>query len=600
MKTQIRILFIMLTTLLIVSCGGDDDDNDTSIIDELEDNSDYSTLLLAIDTAELRETLDDLDATFTLFAPDNDAFAAFLTNENITAEELLASENLADILLYHVIPNDAILAAEAIGSAGNQVVTANMDSIHLSLIGESLLVNLSTVTATDTIVDNGVIHELNGVLTPPADPGEPTLNIVETADEDGRFTTLLAAATAANLAGALSDPDAELTVFAPTDDAFSVLGQGTLNALLDPNNIDELTDILEKHVLNGEVDFFTALTLNGGMVETLDGDMIDIAIIDNMLTVGGANIIIEDLYTTNGIIHVIDAVIAEEMDLPPLSLIDVATNAGTFTTLLAALDEAELTDTLANLESTFTVFAPTDMAFEQLLTEANIDAATLLADPNLSNILLYHVLDSEVDSTTAIGLAGMTPGTLSTDSIGISLNGDVLNINTASVTTPDVMAANGLIHVIDQVLSPPTPTDASGSTIVDVVVGDDRFDVLEAAVIEAGLATALADTDSTFTVFAPTDDAFTALLEALSITQEELLSSDILLPTLQLHVVADVAIGSVSAFAASGTNLITLGDAEVPVSIVDGELTVGGAIVTTFDIETDNGTIHIIDTVITQ
>ena len=600
MKIKFNFLFILLSALILASCGGDDDDNDTSIIDQLEGNLDYSTLLLALETAELTETLADLDSSFTLFAPDNAAFERFLSTQNLTAEELLSDPTLSDILLYHVVGEQEILAGEAIAAAGTQITMANQDQTHLSLIGEDLLINLATVTATDIIADNGVIHEINGVLVPPAEPQQATLNIVETAQQDGRFSTLLAAATAANLSGALADPNADLTVFAPTDDAFAALGAGTINALLEQNNLGELTDILEKHVLSTSVDFFTALTLNNTMIETLGGEMIDIAISDGFLTVGGANVIIQDIVTTNGIIHVIDSVIAEEMDLPPLSIVNVAENAGVFTTLIAALEETELAETLADLESAFTVFAPTDEAFEQLLESLEMEASELLADPNLGNILLYHVLDSEVDSTTAIGLAGTTTATLNPGLIGLSLNGETLNINTASVTMPDVVAANGVIHVIDQVLLPPSPTNAAGSTIADIVVNDDRFEILEAAVIEADLATALADADATFTVFAPTDDAFIALLEALNLTQEELLADDILLPTLQLHVVAGSAIDSINAFAASGTNLLTLGEVQVPVAIINGQLTVGGAAVSTFDIETDNGVIHIIDSVITQ
>ncbi|MFS1983583.1 fasciclin domain-containing protein [Vibrio breoganii] len=273
----------------------------------------FTTLVAAVQQAGLVETLSDPNAELTVFAPTDAAFEKFLMENNLTADELLGSPDLADILTYHVYAGE-VDAATAIGLAGNTVGMFNGDNVALSLSGDNLLVNTSTVTATDIITGNGIVHVIDAVLVPPADMGEPTSNIVETAVNDGRFTVLVQALITANLDGALADENETYTVFAPTDDAFA--------ALLAELNIDaatllanpDLTNILLNHVIQGAaVDSVTAMSLNGTNATTMAMKEIAIAIDDetDTLTVGGSNVIIRDIYTTNGVIHVIDAVIID-------------------------------------------------------------------------------------------------------------------------------------------------------------------------------------------------------------------------------------------------------------------------------------------------
>ncbi|MFT5082659.1 MAG: transforming growth factor-beta-induced protein [Lentisphaeria bacterium] len=596
-----KIMALLAITFILGACSGDDD-NDThvveqkSIVDVATENGSFTTLITALQTTGLDETLADLDATFTVFAPTDAAFA--LLGEDAINALLADSDALSDILLYHLILASEVDSSAAIAAAGSKIDMANGDQASLSLTGDLLNINLSKVTIADVMADNGVIHIIDAVLLPPAEAGEPTLNIVETAIEDGRFTTLVAALGAADLATALANPDADFTVFAPTDDAFDALGQGTTNALL--ANIPELTTILQKHVISGaQVDALTAMTLNGSEATTLGGDSVDIAIVDGQLTVGGTNVIITDIYTTNGIIHVIDAVIAEPGDLPPLSLIDVATNAGSFSTLLAALDAADLNDTIANLDASFTVFAPTDEAFAALLSILEIDAETLLTNPDLSDILLYHVLSGEVNSGAAIAAAGTAVPTLNTDAIGISLNGETLNVNTATVTTADVAAANGIIHIVDQVLLPPAEApDMPTANIVETAVAAGNFTTLVTALQAASLDSVLADEMGEFTVFAPTDAAFDLLgSEAIAGLLADIPS---LTDILELHVISGLSVDSVSAFTLTGTSVETVGGEMISIAINDGELLIGGSVISTYDLYTSNGIIHVIDTVITQ
>ena len=188
------------------------------------------------------------------------------------------------------------------------------------------------------------------------------------------------------------------------------------------------------------------------------------------------------------------------------TVVDAAVANGSFTTLVAALQATGLDATLANESASFTVFAPTDDAFA-LLGQDTIDA--LLEDTEtLSKILTYHVLDSEVDATAAISAAGTKVTTVNGSDVGLSLDGDNLLVNTATVITTDIETDNGIIHVIDAVLMPPAEMMESSMNIVETAVANGSFTTLVTALQQAGLDSVLANEDETFTVFAPTDAAF--------------------------------------------------------------------------------------------
>ena len=138
----------------------------------------------------------------------------------------------------------------------------------------------------------------------------------------------------------------------------------------------------------------------------------------------------------------------------PGTIVDVAVGAGSFNTLVAAVTEAGLVDTLAG-DGPFTVFAPTDDAFAAALDALGLTAEELLASPDLADILTYHVIAGEVDAATAISLDGQSADTVNGAPINITVADGNVMINDATVTTPDVAASNGIIHIIDAVLLPP-------------------------------------------------------------------------------------------------------------------------------------------------
>ena len=279
--------------------------------------------------------------------------------------------------------------------------------------------------------------------------------IVDIAVADGRFDTLVAALQAAGLAETLAG-EGPFTVFAPTDAAFSRLPEGTVEALL--NDIPALTDILLYHVVSGEVLAEQALEL--GEAETLQGQSVEITFDEgNILIPGGlafvndARIRITDIQASNGVIHVIDRVIlpsAEAEEESMGSIVDIAVADGRFETLVAALQAAELVETLSG-EGPFTVFAPTDDAFAKL-PEGTVEG--LLEDiPALTDILLYHVVSGEVLAADVVELESAE--TVLGESVSIRVEDGNVYINDSMVIITDIMADNGVIHVIDTVLLPP-------------------------------------------------------------------------------------------------------------------------------------------------
>ncbi len=324
--------------------------------------------------------------------------------------------------------------------------------------------------------------------------------------EEAEFTTLLTAVQAADPAvlELLSDPEAEVTVFAPTDAAFAALaealGEEAFNAILEDPAL--LTAILQYHVVPGAVPSGdvvamledSAMEMEGDMEEgedmeesedgeemTMDAPSVYVTTAQGIrtqivqgeegITVGGAplNMGMLDIEADNGIIHVVDAVM-----VPPLNTVADTVVASTeaeepqFTTLLTAVQAADpavlelLSDPLANV----TVFAPTDAAFEAVGEET---LGAILEDTEmLTGILQYHVLpqvayDSDVAALLADGPVDVTMADGSTATIEVTEDG-AITIAGATITMTDVETLNGVVHVIDAVILPPEGEETASSS----------------------------------------------------------------------------------------------------------------------------------------
>ncbi|NUP94532.1 MAG: fasciclin domain-containing protein [Planctomycetaceae bacterium] len=273
-------------------------------------------------------------------------------------------------------------------------------------------------------------------------------DIVATAIGAGSFQTLVAAVQAAGLVDTLKGKG-PFTVFAPSDEAFAKLPKGTLESLLKPENRQQLVDILTYHVVPAEVTSAAAMKVDFAQTvlgQALRVEKLDIADGKTVLRIDGATVTAADIACSNGVIHVIDTVL-----LPRKNLVETAKAAGTFKTLLAAAQAAGLVDALSGKEP-LTVFAPSDEAFAKLPAGT---VESLLKPENkekLAAVLKYHVVAGRHLAKDVVTLKEVA--TLNGKHAAIRVDGSGAHIADAKIVATDVLAANGVIHVIDTVMLP--------------------------------------------------------------------------------------------------------------------------------------------------
>jgi transforming growth factor-beta-induced protein len=390
---------------------------------------------------------------------------------------------------------------------------------------------------------------------------------------------LEAAIVEAGLVSALQNPNATLTVFAPDDQAFTNLATalGTnVNGLL---GLPNLQDILLYHVLGAVVP--SSAVVNGSIVQPLSptNTLKITATAGGSVFVNHAQVTAVDLFAANGVVHVLNNVV-----LPVETVADVAIDNG-FTTLVAAVIQAELLPALTNPLSNLTVFAPNNDAFQDLVDEIGVTIPQLLSLPELSEILLYHVLGTEVPSSAVTNGAIVQPlSTLNTLKLTATTSGDVF-LNQAEVIAVDITASNGVVHVIDAVVLPI-------ETVADLAI-DNGFSTLVSAVVKAELLPALSDPFSEYTVFAPTNQAFSDLATALNTDINGILALPNLADVLLYHVVD----GAVLSTQLTNGPVGTLSGEDIIVSLASG-VKINDANVILADVEADNGVAHVLDKVL--
>jgi transforming growth factor-beta-induced protein len=283
------------------------------------------------------------------------------------------------------------------------------------------------------------------------------------------------------------------------------------------------------------------------------------------------------------------AACSNEEEVPVIvsnNIVDVAQEAGSFSILLEAAQKAGLANFLAT-EDDLTVFAPTDAAFTALLSDLGVSSLDDIPAADLAQILSYHVIGSEVRSTDLI--TGYVPTLASFSGNNISMYvmvGDDVTINgSTSVTTADVQADNGVIHVVDKVILPPS--------VVDFALANENFTTLVQAVLKADLVGALSSAGP-FTIFAPTNDAFDALFDQLGISGVDDLTAEQLAPILTYHVVP----GNIVSTDLSNGQVGTLNEgSSLTVDLSNGVM-INESKVIAADIQGTNGVIHVIDQVL--
>ena len=277
----------------------------------------------------------------------------------------------------------------------------------------------------------------------------------------------------------------------------------------------------------------------------------------------------------------------DEMDeVAEKNIVEVAAEAGQFNILIQAAQKAGLAEYLSTTDG-ITVFAPTDAAFEALLTDLGATSLDEIPVADLTNILLYHVIGSKAMSSDL--QTGYLPTLSKSGDNSISMyinltNGVAINKNT-KVTTADVLAKNGVIHVVDKVILPPS--------VVNIALDNDNFSILVQAVVKAGLVDALSGAGP-FTVFAPTNDAFNTLFAQLGISGINDLTAEQLIPILTYHVVS----GNVLSKSLSNGNVETLNEGKNLTVNVNSGVKINSSEVIAADIQGSNGVVHVINKVL--
>ena len=610
MKKLLKIIpILLLTTLFLQSCDKDDDTIITpvtnNIVDIAQSSEDFTSLVAALQKADLVTTL-QTEGPFTVLAPTNAAFSTFLLNNGFGSLDEVPTDVLTKVLLNHVI-SGTVASTDLSTGYTNTLATSSASNSPMSLFVDTSsgvrLNGISSVTTANISADNGIVHVVDAVI------GLPTIATFATSNNAlSNLVDALAYADTGNptvpyistVSDATTGP---FTVFAPTNDAFAdLLTELNATALTDlPTSA--VNDVLLYHIVGANVQ---SGQLTTGTVETLGGnitaDTSNFTLTDPNNRVSNIITSLVDIQAENGVVHVIGKVILPLQQTTTNNIVDVAVGSENLSTLVAALERADLVTTLAN-QGPFTVLAPSNEAFNTFLSDNGFNNIDDVPVDVLNNILRNHVVGGRLESTDlTTGYASTfatTPASDANMSIFIDISNGVKFNGISSVTDADISADNGIVHVVDAVIGLPS--------VVTFAVADPTFSTLVAALTRDDLttdfvgvlSTATGTSPAPFTVFAPTNDAFGSLLSELGIAGLADIDEPTLDAMLKNHVVA-------------GANVLDtdLTD-DMTVTTLGGDITAnvtGGATLTdssgrvsdiiATNIQANNGVIHAINKVI--
>jgi len=433
---------------------------------------------------------------------------------------------------------------------------------------------------------------------------QPSKTIVQVAESQSNLSSLVAALTKfPDLVAVLNGSD-KFTVFAPTNEAFAALlktiGQTSIDDVPEP----VLKSLLQYHVTTGSV---LSTQLKAGNLSTANMESITVAVSPEITLNGSAKVLTADVQASNGVIHIIDNVL-----VPPSmakfvnTVVQPAYFNKNFTTLIAAVTAASpsILETLLN-SSKKTLFAPTNDAFTAAGINSLPDRATLDA------VLAYHLIGSEV-------LSSQLPSNTAPENSAITTlggifylsnrgsNGIFINGNTR-VTTPDIQVGNGVVHVINRTLIPPSKTIAQIATALSTASSGAQFTQLVAALGRVpALLTAASNGAANLTVFAPTDAAFTQLYQALGVSGINDIDLTTLMAVLQHHIISAPTTTTGRIFS---SDLVTASvptlNGNISIDAMTGKVTSGNGTVANIssnpalvNVLGSNGVIHTIDKVL--
>ncbi|MEC8670566.1 MAG: fasciclin domain-containing protein [Candidatus Thermoplasmatota archaeon] len=430
-KFSTALIALLLMTALPLSVSADETKD---IPTNASETGVHDSLVAALTHAGLASTLSG-DGPFTVFAPTDQAFADAgidLASFDTDAE----NATLVDILTYHVVAG-SVMSTDLTDAGTTDAL--NGDKLSFTVTNTEVKVNDAVVTTADVVSSNGVIHVIDKVLTPPVDVyvgdgsmSEPYFEFYTDVDGTNGMTEI--------------------------DISKSYRFQRLNNPSAHPFYIGDSgynTDSSDNLIISGDGTSTTGIS---------DDESFTLFFRDGFT--------IEDTLSYFCTVH--SSMMSDFTLTAPVELVDIpttATSTGIHTSLVAALAQAELVSTLQG-DGPFTVFAPTDDAF----AEAGIDLSTFDTDEEnetLADILLYHVVAGTVMSSDLTD--GMTATAINNDSLRFNVGTDGVVVNDANVTLADVVASNGVIHVIDKVLMPPAdePADepAEPEIVCDATIG---------------------------------------------------------------------------------------------------------------------------------
>uniref|UniRef100_A0A8D3D3Y4 Periostin n=1 Tax=Scophthalmus maximus TaxID=52904 RepID=A0A8D3D3Y4_SCOMX len=395
-----------------------------TIKDVLDVNDELSSFNAAALASGMMDKLDQ-SGHYTLFAPTNEAFDKL--NPGYLERILGDKAVIAALVNYHLL--NSVQCSEAI-MAGTVYETAEGSNIEIGCDGDSLTVNgIKMVLKKDIVTSNGVIHLIDQVLIP--DSAKEVMELV--GESQSTFTDMV---SELGLAAAMR-PQTEYTLLAPLNAAFTNEVMSTEQSLL--------RYILENHILKLKVTL--SELYNGQLLETLAGKLLRVFIYRTAVCIENACMVRGSKEGSNGALHLMNTLIrpAEE------TIYKLLISDGRFKIFLSLMETAGLTDLLKQ-EGSYTIFAPTDDAFDGLSRE---DFALLKSDLNvLRTILLYHLSNGVFING---GLEGGVTNLLKTfqgNNLQVMSVNNSIHVNSVDVPDSDLMATNGVIHVVKNVLYP--------------------------------------------------------------------------------------------------------------------------------------------------
>ena len=424
-----------------------------NIVEVAAKDTTFSLLVAAVVRASTGSTnvanlLSGAGGILTVFAPTNNAFRAIGLS---SADDInkMDPNTLTSILAYHLVPGRVFSSDLSDGATPKTVQGSNV-TIGISGSGATVKgtanATASKIIGVNVMATNGVVHVIDQVLL----PGPGSIAAIVSSDPD--LTLLKSAVVKAGLAATLDGPG-PFTVFAPTDAAFAASGidASVINSLTGP----QLSPILLYHAIPAKILAADVPAGPNAKVTTAGGDSVFVTKNANGVFINGIDVTKADIAASNGVIHEISHVL-----MPPAgNIVQVASGDTSFSLLVAAVVRASTgaTNVAALLSSggIFTVFAPTNNAF-RAIGLPTADAINALDPDALTAILAYHVLGGRIFSSDLTN--GATPATLAGPTVTIGLGGGGASVKgnanstPSNITAANIMATNGVIHVIDQVL----------------------------------------------------------------------------------------------------------------------------------------------------